>query len=105
MARHVAHRVGGWEVDAVLQRLHRLVTYGPGDLDIAFAMAAHGYDAVKWAEGQSVLAELISCDRLAESNLAAADEWCQEAADAARCALATRPLLLHKLGVTEASLH
>jgi hypothetical protein len=105
MARHVAHRVEGWEVNAVLQRLHRLVTYGPGDLDIAFAMSAHGYDAVKWAEGQSVLAELISCDRLAESNLAAAAEWCQEAATVARCALAARPLLLHKLGVTEANLH
>lgn len=105
MARQVAHQMDCKEVNAVLQRLHRLVTYGPGDLDIAFAMSAHGYDAVKWAEGQGVLAELVNCDRFLESNVTAAAEWCQEAATAARCALATRPQLLHKLGVTEATIH
>lgn len=105
MARQVAHQVECREVSALLQRLHRLVTYGPGDLDIAFAMSAHGYDAVKWAEGQGVLAELVSCERLAETNVTAAVDWCHEAVAAARCALAARPQLLHKLGVTEATIH
>ncbi len=104
MARQVAHHEGGKEVNAVLQSLHRFVTYGPGDLDIAFAMSAYGYDAVKWAEGQCVLAELVSCDWPAESSLIAAVEWCREAASVAQHALAANPRLLNKLGVTEASL-
>lgn len=103
MARQVAHHEERKDVSAVLQHLHRLVTYGPGDLDIAFAMSAYGYDAVKWAEGQGVLAELVSCDRPAEGSLATAAEWCREAAAAAQCALASRPQLLDKLGVAEAS--
>ena len=46
----------------MIRRLHGLVTYGPWDLDIASAMSAYGYDEVKWAEGQGMLAELVTCD-------------------------------------------
>jgi hypothetical protein len=100
MAAQVAHHQK--DVDAVLLDLHKLVTYGPGDLDIAAAMSAYGYDAVKWAEGQGVLAELVTCDLPSETCLALAVRWCQEATMAARSALATRPRLLDKLGVMEA---
>ncbi len=84
---------------AVIQRLHGLVTYGPWDLDVASAMSAHGYDEVKWAEGQAMLAELVSCDLPARTTLTAALTWYEEAATAAQRALATRPRLLAKLGL------
>ena len=100
MAAQVAHHRK--DVDAVLLDLHKLVTYGPGDLDIAAAMSAHGYDAVKWAEGQGVLAELVTADLPSEACLAVATSWCREATTVARTALATRPRLLNKLGVMEA---
>ena len=99
MAAHVAQREKG--PDAVLLHLHKLVTHGPGDLDIASAMSAYGYDAVKWAEGQGMLAELVTCDLPSESSLAVAKDWCQEATTAARDALATSPRLLRKLGVAK----
>lgn len=97
MAAHVAQREKG--PDAVLLHLHKLVTYGPRDLDIASAMSAYGYDAVKWAEGQGVLAELVTSDLPSETSLAVAMDWCQEATTAARDALAARPWLLSKVGV------
>ena len=87
------------EVNSVIWRLHGVVTYGPWDLDIASAMAPHGYDEVKWAEGQGVLAELVSCEVPAKPILAAAVEWYEEAATTARQALAARPQLLSKLGL------
>lgn len=87
------------EVHAVIWQLHGVVTYGPWDLDIAEAMAPHGYDEVKWAEGQGVLAELVSCEVPGKTTLAAAVTWYEEAANAARQALAARPQLLSKLGL------
>lgn len=89
------------DASVVVRNLHKLVTYGPWDLDIADAMSAYGYDAVKWAEGEGVLAELVSVDSPEDVNLTTAVEWCQEATDAAQCALATKPRLLAKLGVAE----
>jgi len=86
-------------VTGVILLLHGLVTYGPGDLDIASAMSTHGYDAVKWAEGQGMLAELVSNDGPLETTMAAAAEWYDEAASAARQALAAEPRLLAKLGL------
>jgi hypothetical protein len=86
-------------VSSVIQHLHGLVTYGPGDLDIASAMSAQGYDAVKWAEGQGVLAELVSADAPADTTLAAATDWYDEAAAVARQVLSTKPQLLAKLGL------
>jgi hypothetical protein len=62
-------------------------------------MAVQGYDEVKWAEGEVVLAELISCERPIDQNLAAANRWYEEAATAAQRALDTRPGLLNKIGV------
>ncbi|NIV40108.1 MAG: hypothetical protein GWN58_65105, partial [Anaerolineae bacterium] len=57
------------------------------------------YDEVKWAEGEVVLAELISCERPIDQHLAAANRWYEEAATAAQRALDTRPGLLNKIGV------
>jgi hypothetical protein len=84
---------------AVVRRLHGLVTCGPWDLDVASAMSAYGYDAVKWAEGQGMLAELVSCKVPAASMLTAAVAWYEEAAGAAQRALAAQPELLAKLGL------
>jgi hypothetical protein len=84
---------------AVAHQMHNLVTYGPWDLEVASAMSPHGYDEVKWAEGQAMLAELISCDTPARGTLSAAQTWYQEAAATARGVLATRPQLLTKLGL------
>jgi hypothetical protein len=89
------------DASVVVRSLHKLVTYGPWDLDIADAMSAYGYDAVKWAEGEGVLAELVSVDSPEDVSLTTAVEWCQEATVAAQCALATKPQLLAKLGVAE----
>lgn len=88
---------GGAEV--VIQRLHGLVTHGPWDLDIAAAMFAFGYDEVKWAEGQGMLAELVSSEAPARQVLVAAQAWYEEAAAAAHRALAAQPQLLSKLGL------
>jgi len=99
MATEVAHRKERRDASTIIQHLHKLVTNGPWDLDIAQAMAVQGYDEVKWAEGQVVLAELISCDRPVEQHLAAADRWYKEAVTAAQCALDSRPSLLTKIGV------
>ncbi len=85
--------------DAVIRCLDGLVTRGPWDLDVASAMSAYGYDAVKWAEGQGILAELVSCQAPAASSLAAAVAWYEEAAAAAQRALAAQPELLAKLGL------
>jgi hypothetical protein len=87
----------------VVHQLHGLVTYGPWDLEIASAMAPYGYDEVKWAEGQVIVAELVSSDSPPRRTLVAAMDWYSEAAQAARRALATQPQLLAKLGLSEAS--
>jgi hypothetical protein len=101
MAGPVAQQETGVDVGAIVRHLHRLVIRGPRDLDIACAMSAHGYDAIKWAEGQGVLAELVSCDLPVESSLTTAIEWYNEAVSTARRALVTQPQLLTKLGVAE----
>jgi len=102
MAKKVAHRKESEVAGAIIQHLHKLVTYGPWDLDVAAAMSAYGYDEVKWAEGQGVLAELVTCDRPPDICLATAIEWYNEAATAAQSALDTKPKLLAKLGISEA---
>lgn len=84
----------------MVRRLHGLVTYGPWNLDIAEAMSAHGYDEVKWAEGQGVLAELVTCDAPTATTLEAAMAWYDEAAIIAQHALASHPRLLAKLGLS-----
>ncbi len=99
MAKKVAHREDGEIVGTVIRRLHRLVTYGPRDLDIATAMSTYGYNEAKWAEGQGVLAALVTCDRPEERCLEAALEWYREAAHVAHEALAAKPQLLAKIGV------
>jgi hypothetical protein len=85
--------------NAVVRQMHNLVTYGPWDLDVAFAMSRYGYDEVKWAEGQGVLAELVSSDSPAQDTMAAALTWYEEAAGAARRALASQPQVLARLGL------
>jgi hypothetical protein len=104
MAGEVAHRRKKEDANTIIQHLHQLVVYGPWDLEIAHAMARYGYDEVKWAEGQVALAELVGGDRPAESRLAAASQWYNEAAAVAQCALVASPKLLDKLGVGGARL-
>lgn len=99
MAQAVAHRQERRDASTIIQHLHKLVTNGPWDLDIAQAMAIQGYDEVKWAEGQVVLAELISSEKPPEQHLTAADKWYEEAVAAAQRALVSRPGLLSKIGV------
>ena len=101
MAQKVARYGKKEEAGAVIQHLGRLVTRGPQDLEIVAAMLAYGYDAVKWAEGQGVLAELLSCDQPQDGVVDSAQSWYREAAVAARDALVTKPQLLAKLGVAE----
>jgi hypothetical protein len=100
MATTVAHYREREEASAIIRHLDRLVTSGPRDLDVVAAMSAHGFDAAKWAEGQGVLAELVSSDQPVEGLLVFARSWYQEAALAAKNALDTRPQLLAKLGVS-----
>lgn len=88
---------------AIVQHLHGLVTYGPWDLDVASAMSAYGYDAAKWAEGQGMLAELVSSEALATSTVEAALAWYEEAATIAQRALVAQPGLLAKLGLNSAA--
>jgi hypothetical protein len=85
--------------NTIVLRMHGLVTYGPRDLDVAAAMSHFGYDQVKWAEGQGMLAELLSAEAPAQSVLAAAQSWYAEAARAAQRALAAQPQALAKLGL------
>ncbi len=99
MSEQTAESRTGSATDALIRQLHGLVIYGPWDLDVSWAMSACGYDAVKWAEGQCVLAELVSCDTPTASSLAAAAAWYQEAATTAQRALAGKPQLLAKLGL------
>jgi hypothetical protein len=102
MAQKVAHYRKTEEASAVIRHLGRLVTQGPQDLEIIGAMSAYGYDAVKWAEGQGVLAELLNCDQPLERMVNSAQDWYREAAVVARHALVTKPQLLTKLGVADA---
>jgi hypothetical protein len=99
MALMVAHWKEVPDPGAIVRNLHELVTLGPWDLEIAAAMYAHGYDEAKWAEGQGVLAELLTNDVAADASLSAAVRWYEEAATIAQRALASRPRLLQKLGV------
>ena len=89
------------DVNVLVHHLHGLVVYGPGDLEIAHTLSAYGYDAVKWAEGQGMLAELVTCDAPGERRLDAARQWYREAAKTARQALAAQPGLLAKLELCE----
>lgn len=84
---------------AVVRQMHNLVTRGPWDLDVAAAMSQVGYDEVKWAEGQGVLADLVSTEGPARDTMAAAVAWYEEAAGAARRALAGQPQVLARLGL------
>ncbi len=104
MLGQVVYHEGGLMAHAVVRQMHNLVTYGPWDLEIASAMSVHGYDEVKWAEGQAMLAELVSCDVPAQSMLSAAQAWYKEAAATARGVLVTQPRLLAKLGLAESCL-
>jgi hypothetical protein len=87
----------------LIHRLHHLVIDGPRDLEIASAMAAYGYDAVKWAEGQALLAELVAAAEASPDCLDSACGWYYAAADTARDALAARPLLLSKVGLARSN--
>jgi hypothetical protein len=98
MAREVAHSEAR-DASALIWHLHRLVTRGPWDLDIAQAMSGYGYDEVKWAEGQVVLAELVNGDLSVGLHFSAALRWYEEAASVARMALANQPRLLARLGM------
>jgi hypothetical protein len=93
------HQAANSATSAIILHLHSLVTYGPWDLDVAAAMSAYGYDEVKWAEGQGMLAELLSAEAPAENTLSAARTWYEEAARAAQRALAAEPQALAKLGL------
>jgi hypothetical protein len=84
---------------AIILRLHSMVTYGPRNLDVAAAMSDFGYDQVKWAEGQGMLAELLSAEAPAQSTLSAARTWYAEAARVAQRALAAQPQALANLGL------
>ena len=99
MFEQVVYHEGSGRPGAVVRQMHNLVTYGPWDLDAASAMSRYGYDEVKWAEGQGVLAELVSSDRPARATMAAALSWYEEAAGAARRALAGQPQVLARLGL------
>ena len=88
---------GSTMASPVVRQMHDLVTNGPWDLDVASAMSRYGYDEAKWAEGQGVLAELVSSESPARATVAAALTWYEEAAGAARRALAGQPQALARL--------
>jgi hypothetical protein len=90
-------------VDKLIWRLDGLVTCGPSNLDIAYAMSAYGYDALKWAEGQIILAQLVNSDDPPEGTVAAASAWVESAASVAWEALGSKPQLLAKLGLNWAA--
>ena len=95
----VAYHEGSPMASAIARQMHNLVTYGPWDLDIASAMSQYGYDEAKWAEGQGVLAELVSAESPGRAAMAAAMNWYEDAACAARRALAGQPQVLARLGL------
>jgi hypothetical protein len=99
MPGRVAHCQEQVDAGSVIRDLHGLVTYGPGDLEIAWAMSQHGYDATKWAEGQGMLAELVSCEQPVADSVAQAIGWYREAATTAMRALSRQPQLLAKMGL------
>jgi hypothetical protein len=99
MTERNGHQAEKIAVSAIVLRLHSLVTYGPWDLDVAAAMSDYGYDEVRWAEGQGMLAELLSAEAPAQNTLSAARSWYEEAAKAARRALAAQPQALARLGL------
>lgn len=85
------------DVNRVILCMHGLVTYGPSDLHISLAMSRVGYDAVKWAEGQCLLAQLVTSERPLATHVAQALRWYEEAAGAARQVLSDS--LLAKVGL------
>jgi len=95
----VAQILAKEDAGAVIRDLDRLVINGPGDLEIVEAMTPFGFDEVKWAEGQEVLAELVSNEQPSDRLLTRARRWYGEAADAASHALTARPTLLVKIGM------
>jgi hypothetical protein len=95
----VAQIMAKEDAGAVIRELGKLVTLGPGDLEIIEAMTPFGYDTAKWAEGQGVLAELVTSEQPSATLIARARRWYYEAADAANHALTARPTLLGKLGM------
>jgi hypothetical protein len=99
MFGQVVYHEGSGMATAVVRQMHNLVTYGPWDLDAACAMSRYGYDEAKWAEGQGVLAELVSAERPERATMAAALAWYEEAVSAAQRALAGQPQVLARLGV------
>lgn len=103
MAAHGVHETGQAPANVLIWRLEGLVTCGPADLDIAYAMSAYGYDAIKWADGQIMLAQLANTDDPPETTVAAARAWYEAAASAAQQALRSRPQLLAKLGLAQVS--
>jgi hypothetical protein len=103
MAKKVAQTKNIGDARALVHHLHMLVVRGPWDLEVAYAMSSYGYDEVKWAEGQLVLAELVSSDRPGDSCLDEASRWYDEAATTARRALGAKPQILARIGVAEAA--
>ncbi len=95
----VVYHEGSPLASAVVRQMHNLVTRGPWDLDAACAMSQYGYDEVKWAEGQGVLAELVNAESPERAEVAAAVAWYEEAAAAARRALEGQPQVLARLGL------
>jgi hypothetical protein len=85
-------------LERVIFALHGLVVDGPRDPEIARSMFPHGYDAAKWAEGQAMLAVLVSDATPPAETLNTAAAWCHEAAAVAHRALAGQPDLLSRLG-------
>jgi hypothetical protein len=99
MPERNVHQADKIAASAIVLRMHSLVTHGPRDLDVALAMSVFGYDQVKWAEGQGMLAELLSAEAPAQSTLSAARTWYAEAARVAQRALAAQPQALANLGL------
>ncbi|HSJ59085.1 MAG TPA: hypothetical protein VLC95_17990 [Anaerolineae bacterium] len=100
MAAHPNQPTDVQDADALIHRLHRVVTRGPCDLDIVAAMRAMGCDEVWWAAGESVLAELVGANTPDAAVVATARAWYDDAARTAYEALTTSPGLLARLGLT-----
>ena len=83
----------------LIRHLHGIVTRGPRDLDVIAAMRPLGYNDYKWAEGESLLAELIAADAPNPATVSAAQMWYEEAARTACHAFIGEPLLLARLGL------
>lgn len=89
------------EIEAMVRHLHHLVVDGLRDREAVRAMTIHGYDEIRWAEGQQLLAELVHSEPYDLSVLSRARGWYEETCRAAREALGDAPLLLARLGLRE----